>query len=100
VTGLRTDLTPAERAHAEVRRLADRQRLLPDVMREAAQRGDFEGVARLRLEREQLPVRIWAAEYTAVHCELAAYDVRVRGGTDRHALLERATELARQAGLR
>jgi hypothetical protein len=38
-------LTPAEAAQAEVRRLTERQRDLPDLMREAAQRGSFQRVA-------------------------------------------------------
>lgn len=96
----RVELSPTERAQAEVRRLTERQRDLPDLMREAAAAGRFERVAQLRTEWDQLPVRIWAAEYAAVHSQLAAWDVRDRGNQDRHGLLEQATQLAHEAGLR
>jgi hypothetical protein len=93
-TGLQADtaqgqLTPAELAQAEVRRLTERQRDLPDLMREAAQRGAFQLVAELRLEFEQIPHRLWAARYTEVHCEIEA----ARPGADRAALNHRAREL-------
>jgi hypothetical protein len=95
--------TPTERdsasalAQAEARRLRDRQRDLPDLMREAAAGGRFEAVARLRAEWEQLPLRLWAAEYTAVQAELADVAKQRRPGEAhprRLDLLERARELA------
>jgi hypothetical protein len=95
----RHELTPAEQARAELRRLRDRQLVLPEMMREAAQRGSVDAVFRLRLEMDQLPIRIWAAAYCEVHAELAAYAVTARGQRDRHSLLERATQLAQEARL-
>jgi hypothetical protein len=92
----RVEPTSVELAQAEVRRLTERQRLLPDLMREAATRGSYETVAKLRVEWEGLPLRLWAARYTAVQSELAAWDVRDRGARDRHSLLEQATELAQE----
>lgn len=94
------ELSPAEAAQAEVRRLTERQRDLPDLMREAAAAGRFERVAQLRTEWEQLPIQLWAAQYAEVHSKLAAWDPRDRGNQDRHGLLEQATQLAHEAGLR
>jgi hypothetical protein len=88
-------MSMAERARAEQRRLTDRQRLLPDLMREAAAAGSYEQVAKLRMEWDALPARLWADRYTEVHAELAAYDVTTRGARDGHSLLEQATRLAR-----
>jgi hypothetical protein len=88
--------SPAEAARAEVRRLTARRAELPELMREAAAGGRFEAVAKLRLEWERLPIQLWAARYTAVHSELAAWDVRDRGNRDRHGLLEQATQLAQE----
>jgi hypothetical protein len=87
-------LTPAELAEAEVRRLAERQRLLPDLMRDAAKRGSYDLVADLRIELEQLPLRLWAAEYTAVHSAIEASAPRPGWGRDRADLEHRARELA------
>jgi hypothetical protein len=94
-TGLRAEVTRpeptlVELAQAEVRRLQQRRAELPDLMRQAAQRGAFQLVAELRLEYEQLPIRLWAAEYTAVHCAIQA----TRPGADRADLNHRARELA------
>ena len=96
VETIRPEPTPAELAQAEVRRLQQRQRDLPDLMREAAQRGAFQLVAELRIEWDQLPARLWAARYTALHSELAAWDVSARGQRDRHGLLMEVTELAQE----
>jgi hypothetical protein len=76
-------------ARAEMDRLKQRQAELPGIMRDAAVRGDFRAVGELRVELEQLPLRRWAAEYTAVHVELAA-NPRER----RLNLMQRARELA------
>lgn len=100
-TGLRAELHPpqptaAEPARAEARRLAERQRELPNLMREAARRGAFQLVADLRIEWDELPARLWAARYTAVHAELAAWDVPTRGQRDRHGVEMQAAELARE----
>jgi hypothetical protein len=94
-TGLRAEVTrpeptPAELAQAEVRRLQQRQAELPDLMRDAAKRGAFQLVAELRLEFEQMPRKVWAAEYTAVHAAIEA----ARPGADRADLNHRARELA------
>jgi hypothetical protein len=77
-------------ARAELARLQERQRELPDIMREAARRGDFRAVGELRVELEQLPLMLWAAEYTAVHVDIAT---RPRG-SDVVGLKQRARELA------
>ena len=53
-------------------------------------------MADLRLEYDQLPVRLWAAEYAAVHSELAAWDVATQGQRDRYGLLQEATRLAHE----
>jgi hypothetical protein len=90
--------TPAELAQAEVRRLTQRQADLPGLMRDAAQRGAFQLVADLRLEYDQLPARVWAAKYTALHAELAAWDVATQGRRDRHGLLTEVTRLAQELG--
>jgi hypothetical protein len=83
------ELSPAERAWAHLRQLQQHHRDLPGVMREAAAAGRFEAVERLRLEFEQMPVKLWSAEYTAVQAELAS------GNRDRRTeLRERARELA------
>jgi hypothetical protein len=100
-TGLRAEsgygqLTPAEAARAEGRRLAQRRLLLPGLMREAAQRGAFQLVGDLRIEWDELPARLWAAEYTALHSELEAWDVSAQGQRDRHGLLTEVTRLARE----
>jgi hypothetical protein len=94
-TGLRAEVprvepTPAELAQAEVRRLTQRRADLPDLMRDAAKRGAYQLVAELRLEFEQLPLRLWAAEYAAVHSAIEA----ARPGSDRADLNHRARELA------
>jgi hypothetical protein len=89
-------LTAAEPAQAEVRRLTERQRELPNLMREAARRGAFQLVAELHIEWDELPARLWAARYTAVHSELAAWDVPTRGQRDRHGVEMQAAELARE----
>jgi hypothetical protein len=93
-TGLRAEpvqpqLTPVEAAEAELRRLKQRQADLPDLMRDAAKRGAFQLVAELRLEFEQLPLKVWAAEYTKVHSAIEAS----RPGADRAGLNHRAREL-------
>lgn len=41
-------------------------------MRDAAQRGAFQLVAQRRIEFDQMPARLWAAGYKAVHSELVA----------------------------
>jgi hypothetical protein len=102
-TGLQAEqgysqLNPTQAAEAEARRLAERQRLLPGLMREAAQRGSYQLVGDLRLEWDALPARLWAARYTALHSELAAYDPTVRGQRDRHGLLMDVTKLANELG--
>jgi hypothetical protein len=105
MTGLRAETrvpqtyqqpTAVELAQAEVRRLAERQTDLPNLMREAAQRGTYQLVAELRIEWDQLPARLWAARYTAAHAELAAWDVTTQGQRDRHDVKMRAAELARE----
>jgi hypothetical protein len=87
--------TTAEAAQAEARRLTGRQRLLPDLMREAAGEGRLEAVTCLRLEWDELPARLWAAEYTAVHAALNQPPPRPgQAHPYRHELMERARELA------
>jgi hypothetical protein len=81
-----------EAAKVELDRLKQRQRELPNLMREAAVRGDFRAVGDLRVELEQLPLMRWAADYTATHAAIAA---RGRGwGADMIGLKQRARELA------
>jgi hypothetical protein len=83
------ELNPAELAQAEVRRLAERRQALPGLMRDAAKRGAFDLVADLRIELQQLPLRLWAAEYTAVHAAIEA----APPGRDRADLEHRARGL-------
>jgi hypothetical protein len=96
--GTRPQLTPAEAAWAEHRRLTQRQRDLPELMRDAAKRGAFQLVAQLRIELDQMPARLWAAEYTAVHSEIEAALADRSAGRLRevHALQERAALLAQE----
>jgi hypothetical protein len=77
-----------------MRKLTERQRDLPGLMRDAAQRGSVDAVFRLRLEYEQMPLRLWAAEYCAVQAELAERPGPGRAHPRRPELLDRARELA------
>jgi hypothetical protein len=104
-TGLRTDpeqprLTASEAARAELRWLQQRQRDLPEVMREAAAAGRTETVIRLRTEYDQMPVKLWSAEYTAVQAELAERGESGRAQPRRPELLNRARELVAELYLR
>jgi hypothetical protein len=82
-------------ARAEVRRLEERRDELPNLMREAAMRGDFRAVGDLRGELEQLPLRLWAAQYTEVHADLAT-NPRERRERLRHRARELAAELVKR----
>jgi hypothetical protein len=88
-------VTGSQRAWEALDGLAQRQAALPDLMRAAAKQGDWEQVARLRLEWDQMPSRVWAVTYTAVHQELEEHSP-VGGHRDRHDLEERAARLAQE----
>ena len=86
----------SQRAWTALDGLRLRQAALPNLMREAAKRGDWEEVAQLRIEFDQMAARIWAVTYTAVHQELEEHSPAVHGMRDRHDLEERAARLAQE----
>jgi hypothetical protein len=85
-----------EAARAELDRLDRRQQELPGIMREAAMRGDFRAVGELRVELDQLPLLLWATEYTCVHSDIATRPL----GSDVIGLKQRARELAMELSKR
>jgi hypothetical protein len=65
------------------------------TVRDAAMTGDYQTVAELRVELDELPARVWVAEYTAVHADLAT-NPRQRATELKQRARELAAELTRR----